>query len=581
MRAPVHPLRLAAALACALTLLALQLWLVGLHRGSDFAAGALFNASAIALVWTLFELWVHAAPRASWLLVLFYPLLVASCGLVFAHTWFYDVAVERRLTVLDMTGAGVWYFFSVALPPSGSVSLLALYAGLATLARAGARWLPPIAGWRAFASVLALWGVTWIVGANVPRVTSPLYDSALEQWEMVVRPKLRAGTAVSAPRLLAQLDKSPSSLAASGTPGATASVRYGKVIVLVMETMTADKFARETEALPPSAFVARERAHLQRYERYFPNNQDSRTGMLDMLFARLVPYEAYSERGYEHYRELAGQRSLVDRMGELGYSTAFAVSQTTLEDVVGELPWTTTLRLSETDIARAKKSKQLCFAPDEYESSCEDLVLLPALLDFVGRHERAFVYQEFIWGHAAEYNEASGKSNGAYYAEYVDALLRGLAQRGLTDDTLIALTSDHGFRDKGRQHELEMYRVPLLFHAADLTARSDARLFSHTDFAGLLLERVLPGAASAQPNELAMIVGPTGQGHLFVVQPSGHMLVRHKVGLDLLITEQGRLTHTPSELLTLFRAYRARFDAQLKERVPKRANRPAIDATPP
>src|SRR5688572_26446691 len=33
---------------------------------------------------------------------LFYPLLYLGGGLVFAHTWFFDAAVERRLTMLDV-----------------------------------------------------------------------------------------------------------------------------------------------------------------------------------------------------------------------------------------------------------------------------------------------------------------------------------------------------------------------------------------------------------------------------------------------------------------------------------------------
>src|SRR6188472_3212839 len=32
--------------------------------------------------------------------------LTFSAGLVFAHTWFFDAAIERRLTLLDMTPAG-------------------------------------------------------------------------------------------------------------------------------------------------------------------------------------------------------------------------------------------------------------------------------------------------------------------------------------------------------------------------------------------------------------------------------------------------------------------------------------------
>jgi hypothetical protein len=555
-------LRLASVLAAGGSITGLSLRLLGASRLGDFVLGWLFNVCALSLLWATFELGSRWLTRARWLLLAFYPWLLALCGLVFAHTWFYDVAIERRLTLLDLTWSGLRYFFMGALTQRGWVALLAFAAALVSSAVLIGRGLPAqrmrARSGALVGLIVASAGLACAIASLAVRVPSPLFDSAFELWELAARPKIASYDRPADQRLLRQLDKSEQ-LAMSGALG------YSKVIVLVMETMTAQNFARERAALPAAGFFAREAARTQHYERYFPNNQDSRTGMLDMLFSRLIPYEAYRDEDYARYRGLALVPSLVDRMRELGFAPAFAVSQTTLEDVVGELPWQETLHLSAADIAQARAANKLCFAPDEWEQSCEDLVLLPAVLDFVARHERAFVYQEFIWGHAAEYNEASGKSNAAYYEAYVDALLAGLATRGLESSTLLAITSDHGFRDKGRQGDLESYRVPLLFHARRLSARKDDRLFTHSDFGALLFERLLSPAAEAPDNQLAMIVGPTGQGHLFVVEPSGHMLVRHKAGLDLLIEQRGTMKHEPSSLLGLFRAYRTRFDARLAQ----------------
>lgn len=554
----VDPLRLATALAAVLAFVCLQLWILRPARRLEFGSGLSFDACSVALWWGLCELLANKVRRAG---LLFYPVLALFCVQIFAHTWFFDVAIERRLTLLDLRWSGFLHFFLVALPPRGSLSLVLLFASIAGTAVLIARWLgrvpirPALAGGGLL--VLVLGGSS----LSRSRVTSPLFDGALELVQLVSLPKVVAARLAPPRALLDELDQSAATLRGAGP---VVSARYKKVIVLVMETMTARNFERESKLLSRDTFVHSGKPHVQEYTRYFPNNQDSRTGMLDMLFSRLVPYEAYDDAGYASYERLGAQPSLVDRMSGLGYKTAFAVSQTTLEEVVGDLPWSETLRLRADEIATAKGKGQLCFTPDEYEQSCEDLVLLPAVLDFVDRHERAFVYQEFIWGHAAEYNEASGKTNAAYYSAYVDALLRELERRGHADDTLIVLTSDHGFRDKGQQSDVEVYRVPLWFYARDLAAQRETGLFSHTDLGLLLLERLLPGAPRVKAHGLAMIVGPTGHGNVFVVESSGGTaLLRNRAGLDLLISRQGPLRHTPSELLTLFQTYRDHFAGRL------------------
>lgn len=529
-----------------------QLALLGFARVGEFAPGLLFNAWACGWLWLLGELALRTSLRA---LVLVPVLcLLFALGLVAAHGWFFDVASERKLTLLDMTPAGVRYFFEVALPPHGRLALLAVFVGSAVSAWSFSRALPAISRRGLGLTALAL-ALSLPLVLRAPKIVSPLFDSALEFWEIATLPRVTPGEPKRA-----WLDVLDQGARTRGLPPSA----YKHVIVLVMETMTAEQFGRESELLATDAFLKRERAHVHAFARYFPNNQDSRTGMLDMLFSRVIPYEAYSDHGYARYRGLVRKESLVERMRELSYRTAFAVSQTTLEDVVGELAWDQTLRLSDAQIERARAAKMLCFTPDEYEKSCEDLALLPSVVDFVASHERSFVYQEFIWGHAAEYNEASGKSNARYYSDYVDALLAALAARGLADDTLIALTSDHGFRDKGRQHDPEAYRVPLWFYAPRLGREDDPRLTSHVDFGRLLFELLTPAAPRVPSNPLVLIVGPTGQGHLFALSgEGGHLLLREKLGRFQLVAREGAWQAGPESVLATFEQYRARFDREL------------------
>jgi hypothetical protein len=543
--------RLGATLAALVATCGVHLWQLGPARLHDFAPGLAFDACVMLVGYCVCEALDWALARRSPLTWLFYPWLLAAWGLSCAHSWFFDVAIERRLTPLDFTAAGLRYFFDVVLPPLGLATLLGGVLLIALGALGGdyaLRRLPRMPVVYALTFVLAVGALALVRVRTIP---SPLYDASFELWELASRPRVHVQAPRSRERAVALLDKSERTHLFEPT-------RYDKVIVLVMETMTSEKLERERAALPAHSFL-RAGAPVQ-YTHYYPNNQDSRTGMLDMLFSRVIPYEAYSDEGYAGYRGLAGVPSLVGRMRALSYATAFAVAQTELEEVVGELGWDRALHLSETEIVRARAADLLCFAPDEYERSCEDRALLPAVVEFVSANERAFVYQEFIWGHASEYNRASGMTNAAYYSAYVDELREQLASRGLLERTLIVLTSDHGFRDRSMQDRPSVYRIPLWFSAPELPRVRDARLLSHADFGMLLFEQLTPGAPRADDNELVMIVGPTGQGNLFAVGHDGYALMRRKAGLDLLIARQGKLPYEPSEMLGAFRAYQSYFD---------------------
>jgi hypothetical protein len=395
--------------------------------------------------------------------------------------------------------------------------------------------------------------------AYAPRTPSVLFDTGKELWDLAVLPRLTPEPFAASKLLTRGFDKSAATPPA-GTP------RFRKVIVLVMETMTSAQLARESEQLDPQSFFHAQSAHLHRSVRYFPNNQDSRTGMLDMLVSRVIPYEAYSDEGVDGYAEVAQQHSLADHFRALGYQTAFAVSQEQIEEVVTDLRWDDRLHLTQADIDQAKRNL-LCFAPDEWENGCEDLAVLPKLVDFVAQHERAFVYQEFIWGHDYAYNAASGKSNTAYYSAYVDALIAALRARGLAEQTLIAITSDHGFRDKSKQAELPVLQIPLLFYAPSFAAEDDGRLLTHVDFKDLLFAELLDRPELVAPSEWGLIVGPTGSHMVTLLSAHGDfVLMRQRGDAKLLMLQRkaGPSAPTPNQLLYAFERYRAGFDQRLR-----------------
>jgi hypothetical protein len=551
--------RLALLLGFVLAFSMYKLWAIGCERLGELLLSSVFDAAvwiaAFLLAESLASLPWRAAGRVAALW--FYPFMYLSGALVFAHTFFYDAAIERRLTALDVTAAGVHAFFSEALPARGYVALALLLLGIHAISWLASALVERPALWQAL-----FFGVPVLLAGGfgsrfAPRTPSVLFDTGKEIWDLATLERLTPRASPRAGVLQRSLDKSQ--------PGpALGAPQFSKVIVLVMETMTAERLAREGTALDAESFLKAESAHLHRYARYFPNNQDSRTGMLNMLSARVIPYEAYSDAGLRGYARLASAPSLVDRFRALGYRSAFAVSQVELEEIVTELPWDERLSLSEAEIERARQAL-LCFAPDPYENGCEDLALLPKVVDFVASHERAFVYQEFIWGHAYEYNAASGKTNSAYYSNYLDVLLAELRERGVLDQTLIALTSDHGFRDKSQQAELAAIQIPLLFYAARFSAQDDDRLLSHVDFKDLLLAELTGQPALVSPNELVLVVGPTGSGMISAWSArGGFTLLRQRGSLNLLLTQRPAPSMpAPAEVLDLFLRQRRAFDRSL------------------
>jgi hypothetical protein len=548
---------------------------------------AAFLGAALALADRI----ARSHPRRERLFSWSYGILVLVTSLfVASHAYFFASAAERRFSPLEVDLAAIWYFFHTVLPGTGYLALGSVLVGTLLLAR----WLTrvqgriPLARWtHRLQLVLCLGALPWV--AFAPRIASPLMDMAYGVREAWTTPKLRfdAGT---------PMPGSPSDLSRQDEPRHLGEPAFSRVLVFVMETMTAANFERERRQLPPRTFVNAMQPQARAFSRYFPSNQDSRTGMLGMLTSRLIPYEAYTEAGRDHYLYLSGRRSLVDVMHELGFQTAFAVSQNELELVVGDLPFQHRLNLDEQGLTRARAAGHLCFVPYQFEHSCEDLALLPRVLELIDRHPRLFLYQEFIWGHAVEYNEASGKSNTEYYSAYLDAVVEHLRARGLLEDTLIVLTSDHGFRDTSLQGEPEVVRIPLYFWSARFPAAparpgvpldsppgeardsqdaaTDDGLYAHMDFKGLLMHQLFPSEPAPPPRAFTLVVGPTGSSLVLALSASRelmllktnerqHLLLRH-VQLDAQGNAREALDapERAAGYLKLFYDYRARFDAE-------------------
>lgn len=479
-----------------------------------------------------------------------------------AYTYFYSAAEDRELSLLSIGFVeGVRLLFGKLFPARGlfiigSFFVLA-HLGAAFWAKRGPA-LPQPHARTAFGALTALTLVTVVTGVRMDeRIRSPLADLAREVAFIATTPRLDLSNAPKLPFDVRTLDKTTAD-------DQTRSYGFDNVLVFVMETMITRDFVAESGRLPADTFVRSAESHAHRYTAYHGNNQDSRTGMLDMLESRVIPYEAYAD-GVRHYEFVSRLPSLVDRFNARGYETAYAVSHADREEVVADLPWKRQLLLPREEVDRIR-DKLLCVTVYEFEYGCEDRAILPKVLDLLDQHPSVFLFQEFIWGHDPEYNEISGRTNADYYSSYLDAVVAHLRQTGKLDRTLIVLTSDHGYRGRSTLGENYAYQIPLWFYATRFDGREDGRLLSHIDFRDLLLYEM--GAAQApDADPFVAVVGPTGIESLTILDQAGELaLIRRRGSAHYLLAHrpapgQSRAALDPASFARFFDEYRSHFDA--------------------
>jgi len=430
-----------------------------------------------------------------------------------AHTFYLQEAVARRWALIDATSSMVRYLFVEVVPRSvlwaAGGAFLALSAAAFVVARRVS--VPPAK--TAFLALGALTAAVLLHQARCPFYPSVLWEVGIDLAEVISHP------AVTGPSYSAEL--------ADAGVGRRAiwpeCSRFDKVIVFVMESVSLRELEERMTELPHDHYFRRMREHTHAYVNYFATNMDSRTGMISMLFSRLVPYEAYTEADVSHYDFLRDERSLVDDLTARGYATAVAAAQIDAEVVVHELPsWKDTLLLSNQEYDHP--GGFLCLNPYEFEQGCEDKILLPRIFKELDSRKRLFLFQEAVYGHDEEYERKIAKSPVEYYGEHLQAIEAHLASRGELDRTLIVVTSDHGLRSGEDRTRRWVYRLPLLLINPQFGRQERPGLFNQSDFAALLADE-MAGVPPPPARTASVFVGPTNTSILGEVTAEGDLLV--------------------------------------------------------
>jgi hypothetical protein len=356
------------------------------------------------------------------------------------------------------------------------------------------------------------------IAVMVHQAWSPYYPSAL--WEVGVD----LAEVISHPPITGARDSEDLAAAGEGRRAVWPDhSRFDKVIVFVMESVPLQNLAARMAQLPSDHFFNRAREHTHSYLNYFATNMDSRTGMLAMLFSRIVPFEAYTDADEARYDFLRNERSLVDDLAARGFTTAVAASQIDTELVAFELPaWHDRLLLSDQEYAHP--GGFLCYNPYQFEQACEDKILLPRIFQELDSTKRLFLFQDALYGHDDVYEHEIGKTPVRYYGEHLQAIQDHLAARGELDRTLIVVTSDHGPRWADEHVRRSAYHLPLLLINPRFAREDRPGLYSQSDFAALLATE-MAGIPPPPPRIASLFVGPTNTSILGSVTADGDLLV--------------------------------------------------------
>ncbi|MCI0515969.1 sulfatase-like hydrolase/transferase [candidate division KSB1 bacterium] len=352
---------------------------------------------------------------------------------------------------------------------------------------------------------------------TLPGSPNPWIFSIVQSLSTIASPQVRAvPSLVRPPASGAEIEKRRISL---DVPRATGTPEH--VFLIVLEGVTAQDFEREFIGNAGGFYsMFRERAIY--FRRYYATNLDSYTSLIAMLTGVQVPYRAYASEAL--YAAVNAASNLTRSLRDAGFHTCFVSTYQYQPFVPTRGDWERILDRSGLPSLEGWVS----LGSSRMEAATEDRAALSTIIELAVTHARTFVLHELVYGHSTEWRATTGQTQLAYYDQYLRELASELERRGLFDNSLLVIVSDHG--DRGKSSDAENYRVPLLIVGAGVEPTNDADFRSHLDLPELILavmgRRQMPQARRSQ-----YLVGSSGRwvygqlwadgSHLFIDDATG------------------------------------------------------------
>lgn len=292
-------------------------------------------------------------------------------------------------------------------------------------------------------------------------------------------------------------------------PGNAGAARPRNVVLIVMESVGAHYLSLYGSPYDTTPTLVAERQNSLVFGKYYAPVGWTAYSLIGLLLSQRPPMERYNEVNFRINPVEAG--SLAHSFGSAGYRTAFMSS--------GDPNWASPGFLERQGFNEIYRGQDLPGAKAISSWGTQDRFLFDSILDWVDQH-RAEPFFVMAWTDqthqpytvAPDQTLVPFKTSGrnaeplARYLglvratdEQIGRLLQGLRDRGLADDTLVAITGDHGeaFGEThgGSGHGFSVYdeevHVPLVLWNPRLFGGGGARsevIGTHVDLAPTLLD---------------------------------------------------------------------------------------------
>ncbi|MFT4244849.1 MAG: hypothetical protein ACMXYB_05340 [Candidatus Woesearchaeota archaeon] len=286
-------------------------------------------------------------------------------------------------------------------------------------------------------------------------------------------------------------------------------IERDRVLVFIMEQVSYSDFLEDYSSIPQEEnFFKRVEENMHHYSNYFTQNQDSLGGLWSLLYGAFIPFESYIDNWNEEFGYVMGEDNMVDLFNYHEYHTVTAAAQLESSLILGAFEWDENIFLPKFPF-----EGKVCIRELEYQSGCEDIVIIEEVKDSIRNNEQTFLFQEFIFGHGESYIIQSGMSRVEYYNMYMNLMYDFLEEEKLVENTTIIVVADHG--DKGfMSKEIHNYRIPFMVIDLELEYQNIDTMYSHIDFKDILFSYLDSSRELPPQRDQVHIIGQTASSEI-------------------------------------------------------------------
>ncbi|MCH8519864.1 MAG: sulfatase-like hydrolase/transferase [Nanoarchaeota archaeon] len=295
------------------------------------------------------------------------------------------------------------------------------------------------------------------------------------------------------------------------------SINRDRVLIFMMEEVSFSNFIEDSSKLAQEEnFFKRVENNSHFFTNYYTQNQDSKGSLWSLFFSRFIPFESYINNWNQEFGYFIEDRNLVHLFNYHKFHTTTVAAQLEASLILGTFNWDENIFLPKFPF-----EGKVCIRELEYQSGCEDIVLIEDVKNSIRDNKKLFLFQQFIFGHGVSYLVQSGMTRVEYYNMYMNLIYDFLEEENLLENTTIVVMADHG--DKGfMSKEIENYNIPLFIIDKSLKYKEIDTMYSHIDFNNILMSYLDESRELPPQRDEVHIIGQTASSELAYINSTGN-----------------------------------------------------------